>query len=637
MKKKPNSTTTKKQRFTTNGSEQEATKNTSKPHSRAPTAPRTAILLALATLLLVNPSLQLRLQCDPKDMISPINLEMPLPYEKFSPMMHFTKPDEALDIKKISPNVYKLEGDFGMINFLGKTHQIKEVYFKSPSEHTVSGVSFAMEMQIHAPGTPSAPGLVISNLFEKQASKVNSELMMMGFGSGKLRHTKTGKSFKVLNPVSLGDVLGDTDSFINYQGEMSAGDCRMVEWLINVETGEIGGDQLIEFMKDKDPKASKLKARTPGSRTRITQNFNTEVKLKVRKRYKDINKISKVFKKMMEKVKKAKIEAEKKRKKLEAERRKKAKEEAEKRKKLELARKKKAKEEAEKKRKLELARRKKVLEKQRKRMEAKRKKIQKMLKERKRLENIRKKKEAERRKKEAERRKKEELKRLKARFDPKNGILFQEVKITSKKRILEIPKQAVMPFSVTKSKTKKLLKEESVDLFKTPVQLFPPIKKKNLQWRVIFYYIPIGDRKDRFTKTGMARFIPHIVKVPKDYNPSYKTPVTAIPIYNEKTKKIAVKHLRKMKSRDEWEKSLLSKLKKKSRKKKKAEKVCFRWTLKIKIDDKGNAKRLRRCTKWMVVKNEVKSTLMDKKKVDLLNSMGSMKWIVKGLVGNVYH
>jgi carbonic anhydrase len=37
-------------------------------------------------------------------------------------------------------------GDFGSVEFNGHTRAVKKVLFKSPSEHTVQGVQFGLEM-----------------------------------------------------------------------------------------------------------------------------------------------------------------------------------------------------------------------------------------------------------------------------------------------------------------------------------------------------------------------------------------------------------------------------------------------------------------------------------------------------------
>ena len=65
---------------------------------------------------------------------------MPLPYESFEPKLHFIKQDKDVEVVRVSLNTYELRGDFGYIHFLDTTREIKSVFFKSPSEHTVEGV-----------------------------------------------------------------------------------------------------------------------------------------------------------------------------------------------------------------------------------------------------------------------------------------------------------------------------------------------------------------------------------------------------------------------------------------------------------------------------------------------------------------
>lgn len=161
---------------------------------------------------------------------------MPLPFEKFEPKLHFIKQDKEVQILRVSPNTYELKADFGYINFLDITREINSVFLKSPSEHTVEGVQFALEMQVYAMGDKNTPGLVVSKLFEL-GKEVNADLTSLGFGSKTLKGLKVGASKSISEPISLESLVGDSQAFINYQAETTTGNCEMVEWLISVETG----------------------------------------------------------------------------------------------------------------------------------------------------------------------------------------------------------------------------------------------------------------------------------------------------------------------------------------------------------------------------------------------------------------
>ena len=191
---------------------------------------------------------------------------------------------------KVSSDTFELKGNFGFISFLGTTREVKKVLFKHPSEHTVEGVQFALEMQVYAAGDKKENGIVLSKLFEK-SKEHNHDAKMLGFGSGKLRKLKEGHRFRVLEPISLHGLVGDSPAFINYQAETTTGNCEMVEWIISVETGQIGHNQMFEF--ELDPK-NKIKAKTPVASLRITQNFSEDVKLKVKPRTKNIKTLSHV-------------------------------------------------------------------------------------------------------------------------------------------------------------------------------------------------------------------------------------------------------------------------------------------------------------------------------------------------------
>ena len=102
---------------------------------------------------------------------------------------------------------------------------------------------------------------------------------------------KNGGTFRVLEPISLNNLVGDSPAFINYQAETTTGNCEMVEWIISVETGQIGHTQIFEFEKDPN---NRIKAKTPTASLRITQNFNSGVKLKIKPRVKNIKTLSHV-------------------------------------------------------------------------------------------------------------------------------------------------------------------------------------------------------------------------------------------------------------------------------------------------------------------------------------------------------
>ena len=144
---------------------------------------------------------------------------------------------------------------------------------------------------MYAAGDKHSSGIVVSKLFESSDEETNSDAAMLGFGSGKLKKLSVGENFRVFEPPSFDDLIGESPTFINYQAETTTGNCEMVEWVISVETGTIGEEQLKEFKKD--PK-NKIKARTPLGSLRITQNFDEDVYLEVKPRVKDIKKLSHV-------------------------------------------------------------------------------------------------------------------------------------------------------------------------------------------------------------------------------------------------------------------------------------------------------------------------------------------------------
>lgn len=607
------------------------------------------MLIGLILCLAISSVLSMKIRCNAQKLKGPINLNMPLPFEKFRPNLNFVKPDSPIRVVKISPDTYELKGKFGFIEFLGNTREVRKVFIKSPSEHTVEGVQFAMEMQLYASGDKTDAGIVISKLFEK-SSEENLDAKMLGFGSGKLKKLKKGEKFMVLEPISLMNLVSDSPAFINYQAETTTGNCEMVEWLISVETGQIGKSQLSEFSKDP---TNTIKAKIATSSLRLTQNFNQELKLKIKKRVSNIKTLSHV-KIYPSEAEIAKQKAQKQLKKKQAEMKRK--------KKKELRKKKIAKNKAL----LKLKREQAKIAQQKKLAKIKHQKAIKAQKYRKAKQKAEKEKKRKAKvKAELERKKKlklEKVKRIKAKkIDAmkkqkmsQNKIinklpkcirkLFKTFKVYHSGKIVKIPPRSLLPNEILRKSTQKLLIKQNIHIIEPLTQQFPKPPYHNLQYRVVYFYRPSDKelslmreyKKLLFTlehKLNLAHlkrkkhkkfptpmfYIPYIALVPKDFNPPSRAPVTTIPMYNYKSKHIMIQHLRK----DEeyfTEKPTLQR-----------KKVCLKWKMKIIFDKKGHAKHGRKCAKWKWVTLDKEKAIFQWKDKSLLNSNSSLKWIVKAL------
>lgn len=137
----------------------------------------------------------------------------------------------------------------------------------------------------------------------------------------------------------------------------------------------------------------------------------------------------------------------------------------------------------------------------------------------------------------------------------------------------------------------------------------------------ILDHIKLGDF-GRDSKKKPTYYIPYIALVPKDFNPPATSPVTTIPMYNSLTKKVSIKHLRKLRM-DEENSSEGER------------KICLKWKLKIDFDKEGQATHGRECSVWRTISKENEKTIFEGKDQNLLNSMGSMKWVVKSLTGGI--
>ena len=228
--------------------------------------------------------------------------------------------------------------------------------------------------------------------------------------------------------------------------------------------------------------------------------------------------------------------------------------------------------------------------------------------------------------------------------------IFAVVDIKKKDMIVNIPPKSILPHEIYSKRMHKVFTEQNIQIINAVKKHFPKPPKKSLQYRVIYFYRP-GDaylklmrkyedmllkleknlhishikrkKTNKYYKTMF--YIPYIALVPKDYNPPMRATVTSIPMYNQKLKRISIKHLRK--SKKFFTELHVPKMKK----------VCLKWKLKITFDKHGHAKHGRKCAKWKMISEEKEKTIFEKKDKNLLNSMGSMKWVVRGLTAGIIH
>lgn len=136
----------------------------------------------------------------------------------------------------------------------------------------------------------------------------------------------------------------------------------------------------------------------------------------------------------------------------------------------------------------------------------------------------------------------------------------------------------------------------------------------------IIDHIKLGDF-GRNPNVKPTYYIPYIALVPKDFSPPQDSPVTTIPMYNEMSKKVSIKHLRKLSKDEQSEEG--------------ERRICLKWKLKIDFDKKGEATHGRECSVWRTISDKNEKRIFEGKDSNLLNSMGSMKWVVKSLTGGI--
>ena len=188
--------------------------------------------------------------CTDNGLRSPINLEGDMVLQEFTVSTAFT-PSFDSNVTRVSDHVYKLQGDFGRVEFNSRLYDVFGVYFKGPSEHEIAGERLPLELQIVARNQKREHiGMVL--LF-RVADLSNPLLSLIGFGKdilSKLDFTD------YLNPqkhtlsdlaLNLQPFMPPSNQWYMYKGHDLNPPCSNITWLISGEPQDITIDQLTDF------------------------------------------------------------------------------------------------------------------------------------------------------------------------------------------------------------------------------------------------------------------------------------------------------------------------------------------------------------------------------------------------------
>lgn len=127
--------------------------------------------------------------------------------------------------------------DAGVFRFDGKEHRLKQFHFHTPSENTVNGKRYPMELHmVHM--SPRKELLVVGILFEEGASHD----VLASFAE----HLPQSESKQALDTaIDLPALIGQNPSFYHFQGSLTTPPCSEgVRWLVRTATATASAQQI---------------------------------------------------------------------------------------------------------------------------------------------------------------------------------------------------------------------------------------------------------------------------------------------------------------------------------------------------------------------------------------------------------
>lgn len=153
----------------------------------------TPTFLLLTLLLLFSPTLAS--ECTDKKK-APLNLVLPIRYKKFRIYAKPSKPSKDFHLQKKDGNTFTASGQIGVFKIDRTKYKITQAAIKSPSEHSIMGNSFDLEIQFFGKaikknlkmGQTKTAVLIILGA----QGSANSLLSKIGFGRGKYKQPSPG-------------------------------------------------------------------------------------------------------------------------------------------------------------------------------------------------------------------------------------------------------------------------------------------------------------------------------------------------------------------------------------------------------------------------------------------------------------
>jgi carbonic anhydrase len=131
-------------------------------------------------------------ECPNTDLTSPINIKFPYTYIEFSLNFHFNLVSNAY-LEKLTKYHFRILGDWGSFMYNNVAYSMVSIHIRSPSEHTINGLRFALEFEINAVDKEIGGQIMLVILFERNDYMSNPHLERFGLTSDFVRTMKTIK------------------------------------------------------------------------------------------------------------------------------------------------------------------------------------------------------------------------------------------------------------------------------------------------------------------------------------------------------------------------------------------------------------------------------------------------------------
>lgn len=167
---------------------------------------------------------------------SPLNLKWKKPTQK-APRMDFSYGPTAVRVENLGYTAGVNVTGNNQLLYKGQVFKLEKIEFHSPSEHTLSGNTLAMEMQlIHKSVNGDKTAIVsVLGIEGNENSMINAVL-------GKLMEPASDLQ------VDLAQVIPPTRTHYNYMGSLTTPPCSEgVEWIIFNTPMELSKDQVMAF------------------------------------------------------------------------------------------------------------------------------------------------------------------------------------------------------------------------------------------------------------------------------------------------------------------------------------------------------------------------------------------------------